>query len=213
MQIESQVGPELMSDGASTALRLGRTGEQIVTELHGRYYEQTVRGALYWATMTAGVIFPAPANLTNNPMTLANPAGSGRNVSLVAFDMVFTTINATAATGLYGLYVNSNVVAAAVSGTAIVPVCGVVGSNFQPVAKAFSTSTIPAAPTLMKPLAFKLVGGVASAVPITGLPSIHVDFDGTFILTPGTAVTPQIGTADTTNATVLCSFCWEELVI
>ncbi len=213
MQIESQVGPQTQSDGVHASLRLGRTGEQVVTELHGRYYEQGVRGLIYWATMTAGVILPAAANTTNNPMTLANPAGSGKNVSLVSFDMEFTTLNATVGSGAYGLYVNTNTIAAAVSGTAITPISGIVGSNYVPVAKAFSTSTIPAAPTLLKAFGFKLVGGVAAAVPISGNPSMHIDFDGTAILTPGTAITPQLSAADTTNATVLCSFCWEEVVI
>jgi hypothetical protein len=214
MQIESQVGPQLLSDGSVTALRLGRTGEQVVTELHGKYYEQAVRGNVFWATMTAGVILPAVGATAANAMTLANPAGSGRNLSLIGFDMVVTTINATPATGLYGLYVNTNIVAAAVSGTAIVPIPGLVGSNYQPVAKPFSTSTVPAAPTLLKPFGYKETGGVVGAVPITGLPGFHIDFDGTVVLVPGTAITPQTGgTADSTQPVVLCSFCWEELVI
>lgn len=213
MQIESQVGPQIQSDGSQSSIRLGRTGEQIATELHGKYYEQSVRGSVFWATMTAGVIFPAPANTTNNPITLANPAGSGKNISLISFDMEITTINSGAiGTGAYGLYVNSNVVAAAVSGTVLTPISGTVGSNYLPSAKVFTTSTIPAAPTIFKPYGFKLVGGVAAAVPITGLPSFHIDFDGTAILSPGASITPQISVADaTSNPTVICSFCWEEL--
>ena len=125
--------------------------------------------------------------------------------------MVFTTINATPATGLYGLYVNTNVAAAAVTGTAVTAIPGLVGTNYQPAGKALSTSTLPAAPTLFWPFGFKETGGVVTAVPVTGLPSFHIDFDGTVVLTPGTAITPQLGTADTTNGTVICTFRWEEV--
>lgn len=214
MQIESQVGPQTQSDGSHTSLRLGRTGEQVITELHGKYYEQAVRGNVFWATMTAGVLLPAVGATSANSMTLANPAGSGKNISLISFDMVITTINVTPATGGYGLYVNTNIVAAAVTGTAITPIPALIGSNYLPVAKPLSTSGVPVAPTLLKAFGYKETGGVVGAVPITGLPSFHIDFDGTVILIPGTAITPQTtGTADSTQPVVLCSFCWEELTI
>jgi hypothetical protein len=147
-------------------------------------------------------------------MTLFNPPSSGKNISLISFDMIVTAINATVATGGYALMVNTNTVAAQVTGTAIVPIPGLVGSNNLPVAKPLSTSTLPAAPSIWWPFGYKETGGVVTAVPISGVPSFHIDFDGMGILTPGTAVTPQIvGTADTTNATVLCAFRWEEIAI
>lgn len=212
--IKGAVGPYRAGSGVETNIRLGQDSETVVTELHGKYYETSLRGNVFHATMTAGVIFPAVAATAANVMTLANPAGSGKNVSLISFDMVVTTINATVATGGYALNVNTNVVAAAVTGTAIVPVSALIGSNYLPVAKPLSTSTIPAAPTIWWPFGFKETGGTAAGAPITGVASFHVDFDGLGILTPGTCVTPQIiGTVDTTNATVICAFRWEEIPI
>src|SRR5713101_1068723 len=108
MRIETEVGPQTLSDGALSVPRLGKNAEAIVTELHGKYYETNYRGNIFWATMLAGVIFPAPAATAANVMTLANPAGSGKNLVLVSFDMVFTIIPGTPLTGLYGLYVNNN---------------------------------------------------------------------------------------------------------
>src|SRR5436309_3544891 len=137
------VGPVVWADGTDGGLRFSRSGEQIVSELHGKYAEQSFRGNVFWAAMTAGVILPAPAATANNPMTLANPAGSGKNLFLISFDMVVTVIPGTPLTGLYGLYVNTNPVAAAVTGTAIAPIPALVGSNYQPVAKPLSTSTVP----------------------------------------------------------------------
>lgn len=213
VQVMGQVGPTLLSDGATAAFRQGRSAEQVITELHGKYAEQTLRGNTFWATMTAGVILPAPAATAANPFTLANPAGSGKNLVLISFDMVVTVIPGTPLTGLYGLYVNTNVVAAAVTGTTITPLPGLLGSSFAPVAKALSTSTVPAAPTLLLPFGQKVTGEVVTANPSPGLPAFHIDFDGRVALAPGTAITPQQTVADTSNATVLCSVCWEEVLV
>lgn len=213
IEIQGAVGPQTVSDGAVARPRLGKTAEQIVTELHGKYYESSYRGNVFWATMSAGVIFPAPAATANNPITLYNPAGSGKNLVLISFDMVLTVIPGTPLTGLYGLYVNSNPIAAAVTGTALAAQSALIGGTAAAVARPLTTSTVPVAPTLLLPFGNKVTGEVAAVVPITGLPAYHIDFDGKVILAPGTAITPQQTVADTTNATVLCAFCWEEIPV
>lgn len=215
MRLEGTVGPQVLQDGALADVRLGRLGATIVTELHGKYLEETLRGNVFHACSDTGVIFPAVAATAANVFTLYNPAGSGKNLSLVSFDMVATTINATMVTGAYALMVNTNVVAAAITvGTAITPIPGLVGTNNQPVAKVFRGATLPAAPTIFWPFANKVTGGAATAIPIIGIPGFHIEFDGLVVLTPGTAITPQIvGTADTTNLTVICAARWEELPV
>lgn len=208
-----QVGPQKLSNGVKEFVRGGLTGEAIVGLLHGTYYEQSRLGTVFWATMSAGVILPAPGATAANPMTLANPAGSGVNASLISFDMIVTVIPGTPLTGLYGLYVNTNVVAAAVTGTDIVPQSALIGSNYKPAVKALSTSTVPVAPTLWLPFANKVTGEVVTANQSPAIPTFHIDFDGKGILIPGASVTPQQTIADTSNATVLCVFCWEEIPI
>jgi hypothetical protein len=209
MRLEGQVGPQTLQDGARNEVRLGRLGATIVTELHGKYLEQSLRGNVYSACMTAGVIFPAPAATASNVITLANPADSGKSLSLIRFEMVITTLATTPAVGTYGLFVSTNVVASAVTGTALTPIPTLVGTNAQPVGKVFTTSTLPAAPTYYRPLATKVTTPTNPSV----IPAIVLDFDGTAVLTPGTAITPQQTAADTGNATVLCSFIWEELPV
>jgi hypothetical protein len=211
--ILGQVGPQILSDGTMPVLRASKTGELVVAELHGKYAEQTYRGNVFWATMSVGVIFPAPGAFFALPMTLTNPVGSGKNLNLISFDMVFTAIPGTPLTGLYGLYVNSLPTAAAVTGTAIPVQPGLIGSGYQPVGRAWSTSTLPSAATLLLPFATKVTGEVAAVVPILGESSYHIDFDGRVALAPGTSITPQMTAADTTNASVLCAFCWEEVLI
>lgn len=49
MLAQGTTGPLLTSDGATpnSGLRLGRLGDVIVSELHGRFYEQVFRGNVY----------------------------------------------------------------------------------------------------------------------------------------------------------------------
>ncbi len=42
-----QVGPQVLADGVIATARQGKTGELIVQELHGRFFEQTYRGNFY----------------------------------------------------------------------------------------------------------------------------------------------------------------------
>ena len=53
LQIAGQVGAQALSDGtALTPIRQGRGGDAIVSELHGRFYEQTFRGNVFTTGMT-----------------------------------------------------------------------------------------------------------------------------------------------------------------
>ena len=53
MDLEGLVGPDVLQDGVRAKLRLGRAAEGVVTELHGKYYEQNYRGNLYIAAQAA----------------------------------------------------------------------------------------------------------------------------------------------------------------
>jgi hypothetical protein len=92
--------------------------------------------------------------------------------------------------------VNTNVVAASVSSTALRPIPALVGSNDQPVAKVFTTSTVPAAPTYFRPLVTK----ESTSTNPSWLAAIALDFDRTCTLSPGTAIIPQQTAADTTRS-------------
>lgn len=208
--IKGAVGPFRAAPGVETPIRLGQDSETVVMEIHGKYYEQTRLGNLFFACMTAGVIFPAPAATAANPITLANPAQSGKLVIPVSFDLVLTVLPGTPVVGTYGLFANINPIGAAVSGTALTPVCSRLGTNFRPVANVFTTSTVPAAPTYVMPFATKLTG---AATTIPNEASFHIDFDGRMALEPGAAITPQQTAADTSNATVIGMVCWYEVAI
>ena len=60
---EILVGEQLTNaDGVVVKARGGKTGEQIVGEIHGKYYEAALRGRVFMAyTVIAGVALPVAA--------------------------------------------------------------------------------------------------------------------------------------------------------
>lgn len=101
--VTGQVGTQSLADGTTQApLRQGRTAELVVSELHGRFYEQTFRGNLY----TFGI--NALTALSANTLTLTatttpilgvwNPLSSGVNLVILQASLN-TGANNTATVG------------------------------------------------------------------------------------------------------------------
>ena len=66
------------SDGSIQQINLGRANETIISQLHGKYFEQAYRGNIFYAsTASAGVVLPI-ASSTTPTYSLWNPAGSGK---------------------------------------------------------------------------------------------------------------------------------------
>jgi hypothetical protein len=92
LPVAGQVGPQTLSDGTSLApLRQGKTGDVVVQELHGRFYEQNYRGNVYSdgistvVAITAATYNIATLGATATPISgLWNPTGSGVNAVLLA---------------------------------------------------------------------------------------------------------------------------------
>lgn len=61
-----QVGPQAIADGAQPIARAGRTGEAMVSELHGRFYEQNFRGLVF----SGGMGLTSISNVTFTTGTL-----------------------------------------------------------------------------------------------------------------------------------------------
>lgn len=105
IEIAGQVGPQVLIDGVTQPFRQGRSAEMIVQELHGRFYEQTYRNALYMGGMTA---LTAITNATFTTGTLGatctpivgiwNPGTSTVNLAILQA-ILSITITATPATG------------------------------------------------------------------------------------------------------------------
>lgn len=102
-EISGQVGPQIAADGSSVNFRQGRAAELVIQQLHGRFYEQNLRGNVYSDGMTlvsiSNVIWSTQLDATSKPICgVWNPSTSPVNlVILQAF--VGITITATTNTG------------------------------------------------------------------------------------------------------------------
>lgn len=114
----AEVGPKTFADGFTTdRARLGKAGEVVMQQLHGRHYEQAYRGNLFMAQaiVTAPVIYTTAAG-TGGPL-LWNPPSSGVNAVILAVTMGITTVTTVAAA--LGLTGNTGQTSAPGSTTAI----------------------------------------------------------------------------------------------
>lgn len=116
MNNEILVGPQTLGDSVKTTARGGRTGEQIVSELQGRYYENVVRGNVFQAhaIVTAPVIYTTAAG-TGGPLLWNNT--TTHNAVLLAVSCGISTVTTVAA--ILGITGNSGQTAAPGSTTAI----------------------------------------------------------------------------------------------
>lgn len=90
-QIQVQPGVQALSDGVAANVRGGKQGEMSVSELHGRFYEQNYRGAVFSdgiptvIAITAATYNISTLGATATPIAgLWNPSTSPINAVLLA---------------------------------------------------------------------------------------------------------------------------------
>lgn len=89
MLLQGIAGPQTFADGAYGEIRLGRLGDAIISELHGRFYEQAYRGNLFSGGM--GLTSISNATFTTGTLSASctpvvgvwNPVGSGVNLVIL----------------------------------------------------------------------------------------------------------------------------------
>lgn len=98
------VGEVNTADGAQPNVRMGRQGDQIASELHGRFYEQNYRSRIFTGGMTLTAInnatyTSATTGVTATPLAgIYNPLSSPVNCVVLQATLGLT-ITALAATG------------------------------------------------------------------------------------------------------------------
>lgn len=219
--IQTQVGPQGSADGALPILRSGRQGDAIVSELHGRFYEQTFRGNMYSnATLALNALTANTITLTATTTPILgvyNPASS--SVNLVILQAVLSSgINAAAATGPGAFVWATSIGNAAITiGTA-----------------PFNQKTLTSAGSQAKGLSFIALTGLTNALVIqeasdfptptiittaavptsVTTPSVSVvqNIDGSFVIPPG-GILALLNTVSTTTVSVTGRLMWEEVPI
>lgn len=201
------VNPTTISqfDGSSNVQdALGKAGETMVAELHGKYYTQSYRGSMFWATQVATT---APAIYTATAVTsfgLWNPTGSGKNCVLSKIIYVPTVAGASVVNTL-GLAVTQNTGSAlgtAAPLSAITAITATRGNSLlngqgalTSVATCVSAATLTTAPSLFVPIGLSYPTNAITAM--TGGNAWIFDCDGLLIVQPGTFVSISSNAAET----------------
>ena len=202
---EVSVGIQNNSDGRVVTARGGKQGEQMVSGLHGRYYEQTYRDNVFSGSVV-GQVTSAGLSTTYTGLVLANPVGSTVNLSIISAGYSF--IVAFAAGAHVGLLAGYNGTTN-VTHTAAVTVRSqkfVTSAAGNARGLLDSSATLPTAPIVNLIFGSGLTGAITT-VPHLG-PSL-VNVDGQIVLPPGAYCGFYTSTASGTAGGAF-SFVWEE---
>jgi hypothetical protein len=214
--VQAQVGPSTLNDGNSTATRrFGRQNDLIVSELHGKYYEQNVRGNVFKGlSASTGIALIVPATTGGHP-TLWNPLGSGVVLSICRLMLTYVS-GANAPTALeWASTLGAGAAAATgspiLTATLVAPTPGMVGGSGKSKALwAPTVNTFTAAPLFFEPAGISLDTMVAAS---TNAPfTITVDYDGLLPIAPGNALS-LCSQAATTTALFQVMVVWEEIPV
>jgi hypothetical protein len=226
MLIQAPVGPQITGDTSAPAnARLGRLGELVVQELHGRFYEQCYRGNLYSGsasgiTINNATFTTATVGATATPIAgVWNPASSPVNLVILqaALSGAITALTATGPGALFwnGSLGNSSITTGTKgfnrktflnSGG-----YGVNVSNFALTGLTTNLVAVTGSAISIGTAAFSQVG-IATGFPTLMAGSAYDNFDGSIIVPPG-GVLGLFATTTPVAHTVSSFISWEEVAL
>lgn len=197
--------------GAPTIQSFDYSRAQRVTDAHARYQYAVLNGNVFIASNTAAVTFGTALTATGVTAHLTNPLGSGICAVLLK-TCITVAASSTAGSIVYAYNGLGALTTGVIHGTpgtiqnAKLGIPGAIGAGggSGSASKCFfdSACTLPAAPVMLRPIAF----GPVTATAATGFIIDYVD--GEIILQPGTTLSVQ---GITIVGTGLISFTWEEV--
>lgn len=209
MLIQGSVGqPSTTSiqPGTTPTIRQGQLGDVIVSELHGRYYEQAYRRNMFTGATQAGITTSAGLTTGVTGLILTNPTTSTVNLVL---NKVGYTVNAVpAATMVIGLAFNT-------STTAVTQTTAITGRNLflgaaAPQGLVASSVTVPTAGIISH--VFGKVDFVATPANLYATTMTIVDLEGQVVMPPGSYVHIYTSTASAATS-FFGSITWEEVPV
>jgi hypothetical protein len=210
MIIQGQVGPlstsTSISAGQQTIARYGNMGDQIVSELHGRYYEAAYRRSIYYGANPTAVTTTAVTSGTTTAITgiaVSNPINSPVNLVLLKAGYSLFAVGAASS---FFLGVGYNSSTNVTHTTALTVRNGYVGVSSAGYGLVDSSYTVPTAMNFTH--TFGSVGSVATTSWASG-PAAFIDFEGSVILPPGAYAAILTNVAQTSN--FFGSMSWEEV--
>jgi hypothetical protein len=181
-----------------------------VQSAHGKYYEAAHRGVLFAACDTGGGTAVVTSISTTAMLSLYNPAGSGKRLSVKKVSLGYVSGTLGAGT-IYHCINGTNTQAAPSSGTALTPNCSDVGNLGTPVGVAKVGSTVASGTKAYRPFCSSFAELATTANP---LQLIAEDVDGEIVVEPGCSYQVQavMGAAGTSPVVTL-GVTWEEVTI
>lgn len=178
--------------------RGGKQGDQILSELHARYYETTYRQNMFsLCTQGTGVTTTAALATTWTGLGVANPVGSGVNLVLNKFGATQFAAGAAATIGIMG--------GAGVIASTLTPQSRIIGGGLVSKMNGSAGATI-STPVLIA--SFGSLGSVATTA--YGLEAgIFVDLEGSIIVPPGSFIASY--TSVVTTSALQFHYAWEEV--
>ncbi len=220
---QGSVGPDVLQDGAPAAVRLGKGAEQIVGQLHGRFYEQNYRGNVF----SDGIGLTAINNVTYTTGTtdatltpivgLWNPSTSTVNCSIIraTVGLVLTALAATGPGGFSWVISLGNSAITAGStplNRKTLALGGAQAKGFANVAPTGKTNaTVTRFGSAIGGGSGENVAFTATAVAMQTMAlAFNEQFEGDFIVPPGAFVALLANTTPVAHS-VWSSLVWEEV--
>lgn len=222
IQISGDVGPQLGADGTGLPMRQGRQGDVIVSELHGRFYEQVLRGNTYSIGSGATALSANTITLTATSTPIVgvwNPSTSTVNLVILqcAAQVYINTLTTPVGSGPL-------VLASSIGNTVITT--GSAPFNRKTLASTGSQAKGFPGGVALTGLTNNLVvfdaadianttiithGTVTAVTGQSSVGGVH-NFDGSLIVPPG-GVLALYNTTSTTTCSVASRLMWEEVPI
>lgn len=203
-EIQGKVGyAGAPADGGILTLRLSRELGLAVGDAQGRYYEKASRGQSFIASTAAAGIAHGSALTATGALMLANPLGSGKNLSINR--LVFGAVSGTLGVGQLWWCVGANPAALPAETTAATRQGALLNnSSANDVAKAYSGVSLTTVPVVVRPTAIGYEGVVVATAETSFLPPQIEEVAGELVVPPGFFVAVEgIGTAGTSPLVVL----------
>lgn len=204
-----------LADSTSFQARAGKSGEQLVSQLHGKAYARAIRGQVFIGSTPAAGVAIQKYDGTAPTFVLWNPANSGKNLELLKINVGMMALGTRTVTGIQlqavtgcgsAIGTGAPISAFAKTPTAVYPatVTGFSSSAFFCNA---GTVTLTTAGTVFYVLPFSYDNASAGSHPV-----MTYDFDGTAIIPPGVAVYPA-GDILAPGSTLGISLVWAEIPV
>ena len=200
--IRVKPGTAVAQDSTYPELRGTRKGGAGVQDIGARYEEAAYRGVLFYAANNAAQALSLNSTTTYTGLTVSNPTGSGRNLSLITAYWVPTIVD----TGIGAVVLATGAAAAQTTGASTGPkgTSTLLGSGSASVANVGASCTYAANPAFLRP-GF----GRPWITAVTQSYGIYKDeIAGEIIVAPGQQVS---FVAVTTALTGIGYISWEEI--